>query len=262
MLRKKICRTRCGEEMYEWGQNIKKRRARQIRSIQHGQLINPDYPFPKEWDMGESVSFWKQSQSSMDRSKKWIRKLTIQSVLSLMLLVVTYVIFQNDSTSGYRAQEFVTEVMSRPFNFEGMSVWYRQNIGTSPTILPAFHSKSKDQSMWISPVAGKIVLPFNQKRNGVVIRTQKDEKVVAPANGWVIFAGEKEGIGRTVILQHEDGKHTWLSLLGAYEVKTKQWVNKGEKIGTAGLKSGQSLVYVAIQQQGKFINPTEVIPFD
>ena len=189
-------------------------------------------------------------------------KLTIQSILSLMLFVVTYLIFQNNSTLSDQAQEFVTEVMSRSFHFEEMTAWYQENIGTNPTILPAFRPEEKQSSIWISPVAGKIVLPFNEKRNGVVIRTPQDAKVVAPANGRVIFVGEKEGIGRTVILQHEDGKRTWLSLLDSYDVSTKQQVKKGEPIGVAGLKSGQSLVYVALQQNGKFINPTEVIPFD
>lgn len=242
--------------MHAWGQNIKKRRAKQIRSILHRQTTSD--PFQKEWEMMESASLWKQPKSNSHRRNQWIRKVTIQSILSLMLLAVTYVMVQQDATS----KAVITELMHRPFNFQGVTAWLKQNIGASPTILPAFRPETSERSEWISPVSGKIILPFNQERNGVVVRTKKNAKVVAPKDGWVLFAGEKEGIGRTVILQHVDGKHTWLSLLDSYEVKTKQWVKQGELIGTAGFKSGQSLLYLAVQENGKFLNPTEVIPFE
>lgn len=255
MLKMKICRTRCGEEMHVWGENIKKRRAQQIRSIQHGQT---SYPFQKEWEMTENASLWKQPPTNQNQSSKWIRKITVQSVLSIMLFVVTYVMFHSDSAS----KAVITEVMNRPYNFQGVTAWFRENIGTSPTILPAFRSETENQAGWMSPVSGKIILPFNRERNGVVIRTQQKAKIVAPADGWVMFAGEKEGIGRTVILQHMDGKQTWLSLLASYKVNVKQWVKKGEPIGVAGMKSGQSYVYIAIKENGKFRNPTEVISFD
>lgn len=250
--------------MVEWGQNIKKRRARQIRSIQQGQMSHSGYLFPKEWEMDEDQYYWKQPPfRKQHRSNKWMKKLTVQSILSFMLLVVTYLVFQDHSTLSLHTREFVTEVMNRPFNFQGVAVWYKQNIGANPTILPAFRPEEKKQtSLWIAPVKGKMILPFTEKRNGVVLRTSKGANVVAPASGQVVFAGEKEGIGRTVILQHEDGKHTWLSLLGSFEVKPGQWIEKGEKIGIAGLKSGQSLVYVALKQHDQFINPTEVIPFE
>src|SRR5690606_22539892 len=113
--------------MYEWGQNIKKRRARQIQSIQHGELTHEPY-FPKEWEVGEQATLWKSQSSMSVRKKRWMRKLTIQSIFSFMLLVGTYLILQNDSVRGQRAQELVNEAMNRPFNFQGMTAWYEQHI--------------------------------------------------------------------------------------------------------------------------------------
>lgn len=254
-LKKKIDWTRCGEKMHAWGENIKKRRARQIRSIQHRQATS--YPFQKEWEIMEDVSLWKQSKTGSKRTNKWIRKITMQTILSFMLFIVTYLLFQHDSAS----KALITEAMNRPFNFQGVTAWFDQKFGT-PTILPAFQPATVERSSWRLPVEGKMVLPFNRERNGVIVRTQKNAKVVAPVDSWVVFAGEKGGMGQTVILRHVDGTHIWLSLLAACSVKEKQWIKKGEPIGVAGNRAGQSLVYIAIEKNGKYINPTAVIPFD
>lgn len=247
--------------MYSWGDNIKKRRLKQIQSIKHGQLINHDLHYPKEWMTGEDTTLWKQKEPS-ELKKKWMRRLTIQTIFSMILLVVTYLALQVESSSGRQAQAFITEAFNRPFNFQGMTAWYQEHLGTSPTILPAFKPETKVKQVWYPPVTGKIVLPFNQERNGLVLRTKDQAQVVAPADGWVTFAGQKEGLGQTVIIQHPNGKETWLSLLGSFSVQTKQWVKKGEKIGRAGQKEGQSFVYIALKQGDQFLNPTDVIPFD
>lgn len=239
--------------MYEWGEKLKKRRAQQIRSMKPH--------FPKEWETGEEITLWRQQKQTATPSK-WKRKLMIQTMVSFILLGVTYLSFQTESAPSKQIQAFFTEAVNRSFNFEGMTAWYQENIGSNPTILPAFKLDNKVESIWYSPVSGDIVLPFNQKRNGVVVRTAKNAPVVAPADGWVQFAGKKDGIGETVILKHSNGKETWFSLLGSYEVKQRQWVKKGERIGIAGEKDGQSLVYVAVKQREQFINPVDVIPFD
>lgn len=238
--------------MYEWGEKLKKRRAQQIRSMKPH--------FPREWEPNEERALWRQRKPTA--IPKWKRKLMIQTMISLLLLGVTYLSFQTESPPSKQMQVFLTEAVNRSFNFQGMTAWYQEYMGSNPTILPAFKLEDKADSIWYSPVSGNIVLPFNQKRNGVVVRTDKNAPVVAPADAWVQFAGEKEGIGKTVILKHTNGKETWFSLLGSYEVKQRQWVKKGERIGMAGEKSGQSLVYVAVKQGEKFINPVDVIPFD
>lgn len=248
--------------MYQWGENIKRRRSKQIQTIKYGQMNEHDLHFPKEWSASsEDAVLWKQKKPSKQKGK-WIRRLVLQAIFSLILLVVTYVALQTESIPGKQAQAFIKEAVNRPFNFQGMTALYQDYMGTSPTILPAFKSDTPSKTVWRIPVSGKVVLPFNQERNGVVLRTEKQAKVLAPADGWVVFAGKKDGLGQTVKIQHPNGKETWFSLLDSFSVKTKQWVKKGETIGQAGEQEGQSFVYVALKKGDQFINPIDVIPFD
>ena len=85
-------------------------------------------------------------------------------VLFLLLLTFTYLIFQSNTTAGRQAQDFVTQVMERDFNFAGVSQWYERQFAGSPSILPVFKPKSEKDSRktssWSVPVQGDVIVPF------------------------------------------------------------------------------------------------------
>ncbi|MFW6180957.1 MAG: peptidoglycan DD-metalloendopeptidase family protein, partial [Spirochaetota bacterium] len=99
------------------------------------------------------------------------------------------------------------------------------------------------------PVRGRLtsrfgyrVDPFTRGRSlhtGVDIAAPAGTKVHAAQGGTVVFAGERYGYGKTVIIEHRFGYTTLYGHLGSIQVKRGQQVSGGGVIGTVG-SSGRS----------------------
>jgi len=69
-------------------------------------------------------------------------------------------------------------------------------------------------------------------------------------DGIVIFVGEKEGYGKTVIVQQESGIDVWYSNIKEINVKVYDYIKKGELIGSVDnnlylvfIKNGEVIDY-------------------
>ena len=90
---------------------------------------------------------------------------------------------------------------------------------------------------WISSQFGYRVSPFSGKRefhSGVDIACRKGTPVVATADGKVIFAGVKGGMGKTVEIDHGFGIMTRYGHLDKIRVDFEQHVARGDIIGEMG----------------------------
>ena len=102
-------------------------------------------------------------------------------------------------------------------------------------------------TLW--PVAGRItgsfgerIDPFNGEgafHRGVDISTGFGSRILAPADGVVIFAGEMNGYGRLVEVDHGHGIITRYGHMSAFAVADGQHLSRGQTIGYVGL-SGRS----------------------
>jgi murein DD-endopeptidase MepM/ murein hydrolase activator NlpD len=98
---------------------------------------------------------------------------------------------------------------------------------------------------FIHPVAGRItsgfgvrVDPFTEKHKfhkGIDIACAIGTKVVASAEGTVVFAGTKKGYGKTVIVEHRNGYRTLYGHLSKINVKNGDKVTQGQKIALSGM---------------------------
>ncbi len=77
------------------------------------------------------------------------------------------------------------------------------------------------------------------KHRGVDIAASKGTRVVASADGVVIFAGRQNGYGRVVILQHKNNYTTLYAHHRKNKVKKGERVLRGQTIATVG-KSGNA----------------------
>jgi stage IV sporulation protein FA len=99
----------------------------------------------------------------------------------------------------------------------------------------------------------------------VMIETTSNAKVEAMNEGIVTFAGTKEKLGKTVIIQHADGSESWYGNLGAISVKLYDFVETGKQVGTAMASADdqtKGVFYFAIKQGDHFIDPIQVISFE
>lgn len=81
---------------------------------------------------------------------------------------------------------------------------------------------------------------------GIDLRLPMQTPVYATANGIVSFAGQKNGYGNVVIIDHAFGFQTTFAHLDSFSVSAGQFINKGvliAKSGNSGRSTGPHLHY-------------------
>ena len=99
---------------------------------------------------------------------------------------------------------------------------------------------------------------------GLSMQTRPEARIIAPADGWVVYAGEFRSYGQLLIINAGGGYHILLAGMNRIDVSLGQFVLAGEPIAVMGNSavSGQGadgnsrpVLYVEIRKDGKPIDP-------
>ena len=118
-----------------------------------------------------------------------------------------------------------------------------------------------DLGTYLLPVTGKVVQGFGEttgagsRRPGIVMQPRPAAQVVAPGAGRVAFAGEYEGYGRIVIIEHGGGWTSLLTGLANVAVSTGQGVKAGSPLGLAASRNPE--IALELRLAGKAVNPLD-----
>ena len=102
--------------------------------------------------------------------------------------------------------------------------------------------------------------PFNKRKkfhSGVDILAKTDTPVRAAESGTVIFAGEKGGLGKAIVINHGSGLRTVYGHLNRFLTTNGRQVVRGEIIAGAG-STGRSTaphLHFTVMQDGKTVDP-------
>jgi Membrane proteins related to metalloendopeptidases len=102
--------------------------------------------------------------------------------------------------------------------------------------------------------------PFNKHKkfhSGVDILAKIDTPVRAAESGRVIFAGEKGGLGKAIVIDHGSGLRTVYGHLNRFLTTNGREVTRGEIIAGAG-STGRSTaphLHFTVMQDGKTVDP-------
>jgi septal ring factor EnvC (AmiA/AmiB activator) len=131
-------------------------------------------------------------------------------------------------------------------------------------------SFAKAKGRLIRPVSGSLLRdhapaldPKGQSR-GISIETAAGAEVIAPSDGWVVFAGPFRAYGNLLILNAGDGYHVLLAGVGTFTVELGQFVRMGEPVAVmaSGLNPAsrneaanpKSILYVEFRKDGESID--------
>ncbi len=99
---------------------------------------------------------------------------------------------------------------------------------------------------------------------GVSLQTRGQARITAPADGWVVYAGEFRSYGQLLIINAGGGYHILLAGMNRIDVSLGQFVLAGEPVavmGTAapasqgGKDSLRPVLYVEFRKDGRPIDP-------
>ncbi len=192
----------------------------------------------------------------------------LKVLISAILFIAVAVIFRHPSDKFQATRDFVAATLQTELQFAAVTDWYEETFGKPIAFLPSDQEKGHKDAEQVTaeysvPVAGKVIQPFENNGEGVLLKTDKDLKAGSVQEGVVIFAGKKEKFGNTVVIQHRDGSESWYGKLKSIEVKVYDSVGMGDKIGTvSNLNTANGVLFFAMKQNDTFIDPNQVMAFD
>lgn len=121
--------------------------------------------------------------------------------------------------------------------------------------------KDKVKTNFIVPLNGEIAVDDGE--NGVDISALEGSKVIAVYDGTVKDVGEKQELGKYVLIDHGDGIESRYSYLNEIGVKKDNIVKKGDMLGKSGdsHKSANPSLHFDLYYMGEGLSPTEYINF-
>lgn len=120
------------------------------------------------------------------------------------------------------------------------------------------------------PAQGRRVLAFGEKTQyggqskGMVLETRLGGQVTAPADAWVVYAGEFRSFGQLLIMNAGDGYHLLLAGLSQIDVQVGEFVLAGQPVGvmsgpSKGAKSKSAdaspVLYIEFRKDSRPIDP-------
>lgn len=163
----------------------------------------------------------------------------------LFCIIITLLILIGIKASPNFKTNFYKQVFETNISFSKINKIYEKYAGTSIPFKDLF---IKD----ITPV-------FNEKLNykgketylnGVKLTVDTNYLVPTLNDGLVVFVGEKENYGNTIIINQIDGIDVWYSNIENSAIKLYDNVKKGELVGSAK----DETLYLVFKKDGTVLN--------
>jgi len=175
-----------------------------------------------------------------------IKKSTAIRFLILVVITICTILILKFNPQFKTA--FYKYVYNDNISFAMINSWYQSKFGS-----PLPFSKLFDDSL---PVFNEH-LKYNEAsiyKDGVRLGVGPEYLVPALDGGIVVFTGEKEGYGKTVIIEQADGIAVWYSNLEEINVQLYDYLSKGNLVGLVN-----NDLYLVFYQNGEALDYQERI---
>ena len=177
---------------------------------------------------------------------KYIKGFIIKSMFCIIIFLIMLILIR--SNSSYKS-DFYKWVYSDNISFATINSLYKKYFGG---ILPFDNIAPTDELVF------KEDLKYSEDslyKDGVKLKVIDNYLAPAIESGIVVFIGEKENYGKTIIVQGVNGIDIWYGNVVNTDIKLYDYVEKGSMIGEV---NGNKL-YLVFQKEGKFLNYKDYI---
>lgn len=192
--------------------------------------------------MDYNTSKFLSKKNNKNKVKSFFNKILLCIVLFLILMIVVknnpslkdkiyYLIYENNlSFSSFK--KYIDEKLGGVIPFD--------NVIVDDTISVFSEGISYEEKI--------------SYMNGVKLKVSNNYLVPVIESGIVVYMGEKDDIGYTIIVQQNDGVDAWYSNIKS-KVKLYDYIEKGSLLGEAI----DNNIYLYFQKNGEFIDYKEYI---
>ncbi len=171
-------------------------------------------------------------------SKNYFYNLLKRTMLTISLVLVVMIISKNSENFRNMVNKYT---FNSNYNFSKINQLYKKYL----------LSLKKTKEL-ISPVNGSSILEYTKSEkynDGVILEVGENYNVKMIESGLVVYVGEKEGIGNTIIVQQSNGIDVKYGFLDKIDVKVYDYIEKGTIIGNSNNK-----LYLEFSKDGKVVS--------
>lgn len=186
----------------------------------------------------------KNNNSNSDTLKKILINLSIKSMVVIVVLVSLAILYKGSSSLKADISNYF---FSENVSFTKIKKIYNKYLGG---LLPL----KKDDD--ITAVFDE-KLQFSDSSiyyDGVKLLVSDNYLVPTLDEGMVVFVGDKENYGKTIIIENLDGIYFWYGNITSTSLKLYDYVEKGSLIGEVN-----NDLYMVFSKDGKYLNYEEYI---
>lgn len=195
----------------------------------------------------KSVSKYLKKKKEKFNLKKVLFNILIKISICIILILIVLIMLKIDKNSNQVIHKYLYE---KNINFAKINELYQKYLGD---ILPF-------QSIVEEPIKEVFSEEITYEeasiyKNGVKLTTSTNYLVPILESGVIVFIGEKEDFGKTVIIQQVDGINVWYGNIDNLNVNLYDYVSKGEFLG----ETKDDTLYLLFEKDGKYLNYKDYI---
>jgi len=180
-------------------------------------------------------------QKKEKKTPPFFRRFFTKFLLCIIILLVTMIFLKNNPKLKDQVYHYIFD---NNFSFSKIHEFYDQHFGG---ILPFDNVLGNDTvSVFNEKISYKNATSVD---NGVKLNVDKNYLIPVIESGIVVYMGEKDKYGYTVIIQQVDGVNAWYGSVNCH-LKMYDYVEKGSLLG----ESLSDNIYLFFQKEGKFID--------
>lgn len=190
--------------------------------------------------VGEPIS----KKEELPKKLKYLKGLISRTLIAI-IFVLGSIIYTNMSSKN--KELYKKQVLENSLSFTKINKLY-QNLFGSVDILKK--PKEKTTSVFFNTLNYSNIENY---KNGVKLTTGLGETINVITSGIIVYIGEKEELGNTIIIQGNDGVDIWYSNITDTNIAVYDYIEKGSILGTS---NGED-IYLTISKDGKYISYEE-----
>lgn len=186
--------------------------------------------------MKEYVSNFKKKRitSNNKNSKKNITKFLMAVIFFLVSIIIT-------NKSDKLMSVYKEYVYKESIPFTKVKSWYENLFGS---ILP------KEDNTKLVMSEGKLIpKSISNYLDGEVLKLENNTLVNTLTSGVVVYMGQKEGYGNTIIIQGIDGVDIWYGNIDKSNIKLYDYIEKNTLLG----ETISDQLYLVIKKDNEYI---------
>lgn len=169
---------------------------------------------------------------------KYINKVLFVCLLTVITLIVL-------KANNKLKAPFYKYVYTDNITFADINKWYKKNFGSQIPFLKETKTVFNEKLSYTKT---------EKYQDGVLLTVDPNYPVPALKEGMVVFVGEKEGYGETIIISGTDGIDIWYGNINS-NVKIYDYIEKNSLIGS----SIDNKLYIVVKKGDNVLNYEDYI---